>query len=217
MNNARIGPNALIQTVEALKETYGLARTTDLLCEGGFPSLVDFMPAEMVDEQEFLMLIHALTTQLGSEPTRAILRRSGQRTGDYVLRYRIPSLFQQLVRWRRLPRHWSLWLLLLAIRQSAWTFVGSGVFRFSLGKEKEARILIVNRAPNPAIPPEVCSFYGGTFERLVQALIDAHMQVQSVDGTPTDGQRLEGQASDGQDAERQAGEPVRCAYVIRYP
>lgn len=209
MNSARIGPNALIQTVEALKETYGLARTTDLLHEGGYPHLIDYMPAEMVDEQEFLMLIQALTTQLGSEQAASILKRSGQRTGDYVLRYRIPPLFQRLVRWRGLPRGWGLWLLLAAIRQSAWTFVGSGEFRFSTAKE--SRILIVNRSPTVAIPPEVCHFYGGTFERLVQVLIDARRQVHRLSEQP----HPEEQEQKGTTGELQAGENIRCAYVIR--
>lgn len=214
MNSARIGPNALIQTVEALKETYGLARTTDLLHEGGYPHLVDYMPAEMVDEQEFLMLIQALTTQLGSEQAASILKRSGQRTGDYVLRYRIPPLFQRLVRWRGLPRGWGLWLLLVAIRQSAWTFVGSGEFRFSTGKE--LRILIINRSPTVAIPPEVCHFYGGTFERLVQVLIDARMQVQNMKPLRLNEQNQpEEREQEQATSKSQAGENIRCAYVIR--
>lgn len=175
MENARIGPNAIIQTVAALKENCGSARAEEILYAGGQPHLVDHLPTHMVNEQEFLSLIHLLLNQVGSEQTRHILERSGHLTGDYVLAYRIPKPFQRLLTWRIVPRHLSLSLLMTAIAKSAWTFVGSGQFRFVGGNERT--ISITNRAPDQEIPPEICSFYGGTFAKLVQVLIDAHMVV----------------------------------------
>lgn len=190
--SARIGPNAIIQTVAALKETCGTARAEEILHAGGLPHLVDHMPDHMVREQEFFSLIHLLLDQVGAEEAMRILERSGHLTGDYVLRHRIPHPFQRLLMWRAVPRQMSLRLLMLAIARSAWTFVGSGQFRFEGGNK--CTISITNRTPDQAIPAAICSFYGGTFAKLVQVLIDARLMVECI--------------TEGKD------DTIRCAYRI---
>lgn len=197
MKEAKIGPNAMIQTVEALKETYDSPKTTEILHAGGHAHLIDQLPSSMVSETMFIDLIQALVGQIGAEQTRQVLHRSGQRTGDYVLQYRIPRLFQRLLTSNILPRPARQYLLLAAISKSAWTFVGSGTFRFVGGKEPA--IIISNQVPDPdpPLPPEICSFYQGTFEKLLQVLVDARATVRQRPSEP--------------------GSTVRCAYSIGYP
>lgn len=192
IENAKIGPNSIIQTVEALKETCGLPRTHEILHRGGQAQWIDYPPSEMVSEQEFFDLIQVVIEQLGTDQARTILRQSGQRTAHYLLAHRIPGPFQRLV--RILPRGIGLTALLLAIRKSAWTFVGSGQFRFVGGHQP--RIIISNRQPDQHVHPELCSFYAGTFETLFQVLIDASTAVTEVDCR-----------GDGE---------TRCAYAISY-
>lgn len=198
MERARIGPNTIIQTIEALKEVYGYSRTVALLQQGGMPTLIDNLPTHMVEEQEFHTLVTMLVQQIGSEQTGHILKRSGVRTAMYLLKNRIPPFFQTLV--KRLPTGAGFTLLLLAIGKNAWTFVGSGRFRFLGGPSP--RLIISNPNPNPndnehrSVPPELCSFYAGTFEHLFQVLLRPDTQVQEIDC--------------------RASDETRCAYAIVY-
>lgn len=194
MEQAKIGPNAVIQTVEALKEIYGVPRALATLQSIGQSSLVEHPPLGMIPETIFVTLVRALADHLGSDATMRILRRSGERTGDYVLQYRIPRFFQMLLRSGILPRAARQYLLLAAISKSAWTFVGSGVFTWAGGREPG--MTITNRIPIPSFPAEMCSFYEGTFERLLRVLVDPRATVQQIHcATET---------------------PIRCAYRIRY-
>lgn len=191
MQQAKIGPNSIIQTVEALKETYGIPQTHEILRRGNHAHLIETLPAEMVDEQEFMHLVGMLLEQLGSEQAIGILRRSGQLTGFYLLQHRIPRFFQKLL--HMLPRSIALNLLLIAIQKNAWTFVGSGVFRFVGGIH--ARIIIAHRPSAYTIHPEACGFYCGTFEQIFKILIDPQAQVQPIEHHHSD---------------------IRCAYSVAY-
>ncbi len=191
MEHAKIGPNSIIRTVEALQESYGSPQAQAMLQQGGLPDLADNLPSSMVAEEEFLRLIAVLLSQVGSEQTKRLLRRSGQLTAFYLLQHRIPHAFQKLL--KVLPPGVALTLLLVAISKSAWTFVGSGAFSFTGGAK--AVIVIANRTPNPMIPTEICSFYAGTFEQIFQVLIDPQTTVQKAEQAPRD---------------------IRCAYHIHY-
>lgn len=187
--NARIGPNAIIQTVAALKEQYGATRAAELLQQGGQGHLVDYLPTTMVEEREFRELVLLLTTQLGIPATSDMLYRSGQQTAHYLLQHRIPRPFQRLL--KVLPKRPALRLLLFAISKHAWTFAGSGTFTYTLGKTPQLTI-----ASGIASGGAVCGFYRGTFETLVQTLVAPPAQVE-----PTACQR------DGDN---------RCIYAIRF-
>lgn len=191
MEQAKLGPNSIIRTVEALQETYSLPQAHAILQQGGLPDLVDNLPTSMVAEDEFIRLVNVLLSQLGSEQTKRILRRSGQLTAFYLLQHRIPPFFQKFL--KVLPPSVALTLLLIAISKSAWTFVGSGAFSFSGGPQ--AVIVIANRTPNPPIPAEVCSFYAGTFEQIFRVLIDPQTTVVKTEQNYSD---------------------IRCAYHIVY-
>lgn len=169
---ARIGPNALIQTVQAIREQHDEATLLAILEVCGQENLRDESPEHMIDERLFADLVAALVRITGPEASREVLHRSGELTAGYLLENRIPGFFQQLL--RVLPWRWALAALLLAIRQHAWTFTGSGRFAYHLG---DRPILTVEC---PIEPGDVtCSFYSGTFTRLLQTLVDPRLQVSS--------------------------------------
>jgi divinyl protochlorophyllide a 8-vinyl-reductase len=171
--SAKIGPNAIIQPVTALRERYGETRAHAILEQGGQAHLCTQLPEHMVDEGDFHELVRALAAQLGPEPTHSLLYEAGERTARYLLQHRIPRPFQALV--KRLPRLLGLRLLMWAIGKHAWTFVGSGQFRFVVQQKQPTIHLNVSY---PSIPP-VASFYGGTFAQLIQVLIDPQATVQT--------------------------------------
>jgi divinyl protochlorophyllide a 8-vinyl-reductase len=166
-----MGPNAIIQTVYALRAHYGAAAADTLLTQHEHAHLVQELPSEMIDEADFHRLVQMLVVQTGSSEAGVILREAGQRTAHYLLQHRIPWLFQRLV--RILPRRVGLWLLLWAISKHAWTFVGSGQFRFVVNHEPSIYLAI----SYPSVET-VAHFYGGTFSVLVQTLIDQQTDVQ---------------------------------------
>jgi len=169
---AVIGPNALIQTVTALREQMGHAAADALLRRGGQGDLIHSPPSQMVDEQRFADLVRMLAEQTDLPFAHDILERAGQLTAAYLLRHRIPKPFQRLL--YLLPRRLALRLLLLTIRRHAWTFVGSGAFTYRLGRTPQ---LTVASRIEPV--SAACGFYGGTFTHLLRSLIDPRVQVRS--------------------------------------
>lgn len=186
-STARIGPNSIIQTVRALKEIYGAEQAATILSQGGHARLYDYIPTDMVAEAEFAELVALLDTHLGSSAARQVLERSGQLTAYYLLQHRIPGPFQALL--KVLPHRLGLRLLFAAIGKNAWTFVGSGTFRYTLGRPPGFTVI-----SGIAAAEAVSGFYGGTFRQLIHSLIDAQAEVTL--------------------AECSAGNSTRCIYVI---
>lgn len=121
--NPRIGPNAVLQTLRALRELEGPEVALQLSAQAGLPT--DW-PAGMIPEVWFVHLVQALRAALPAARAEAVLRRSGAYTAEYVSRNRIPALFRGLL--RVLPARLGLPLLLAAFRRHAWTFAGAGRF-----------------------------------------------------------------------------------------
>jgi divinyl protochlorophyllide a 8-vinyl-reductase len=174
---AKIGPNSLIQTVRALEEIYGKAGSFEILLRGGQSHLLKELPGEMVDEQQFITLAQALFTQLGPAEAEKVLKRSGQLTADYLLANRIPQAVQVLFKF--MPRSLRLRLLLSAIGKNAWTFAGSGAYSFVLGKAPAITLenCITGKLQTTAKEP-ICSFYTGTFEKLLRVLVSPLISVR---------------------------------------
>ena len=173
----KIGPNALIQTVHVLQAQASPDEVAAVLHACGLERLLTEMPSTMVDEQEFFDLADTLAAQRGATETQAILREAGRLTGDYLLAHRIPRPFQRLL--HLMPRRAAMKLLMTAIRKHAWTFVGSGDFTYTLGRRPQLTI-----ACSSNVTSAVCGFYGGTFERLFQTLVDAEAQVEMITTPP---------------------------------
>lgn len=176
---AQIGPNAIIRTVQALRETYGDAHTAKLLRQGGRADLIDTLPTTMVDEAEFHALVLLLYASIGPDAAQQILRRAGQLTAGYLLQHRIPQPVQWLL--KILPDRLALRVLLSAISQHAWTFVGSGVFSFNLRTKPYVVIANCVECRDRVAAEPSCSFYCGAFEHLFRTLINAHTRVEETE------------------------------------
>jgi len=167
---ARIGPNSIIQTFNALNTRFGQERTKAIFLSAGHEKYIGNLPTEMVNEAEFHALVKALLAEIGEKEAAEILKNSGQRTAEYLLKNRIPGIFQSLV--KLMPKKMGMKLLLFAISKNAWTFAGSGAFSFEVGKAMYIRV----RVSFPS-KPVVAYFYGGTFDKLLRTLIDPKADV----------------------------------------
>lgn len=169
---AKIGPNALIQTARALRDYTDETTYHAVLKRCNLLELLHTEPAHMVDERLFANLVRALATLTGADDARVILHRSGQLTANYLLQHRIPQPFQSLL--AVLPRQLALHALLFAISKHAWTFTGSGAFAYHVG---HTTTLTVDCTIEPT--EVTCAFYGGTFTKLLQTLIDHRLMINS--------------------------------------
>jgi divinyl protochlorophyllide a 8-vinyl-reductase len=169
-NSARIGPNSIIQTYNALSIRFGEEHARLIFKNAGHDRYLNNMPTAMVNEAEFHALVRAIWEEVGEHDTSEILKDAGQRTAAYLLKHRIPGLFQSLV--KLLPKRMGMKLLFFAISKNAWTFAGSGTFSFKI----RDLIQIHVKVSFPS-KPVVAYFYGGTFYGLLHTLIDPNVDV----------------------------------------
>jgi len=92
---SKIGPNSIIQTVNALEASIGKEETEALLNRIGQGHFIGNLPTDMTDESIFHSLVTTLDAEIGAGKTASILEESGQRTAEYLLRVRIPGLFPE--------------------------------------------------------------------------------------------------------------------------
>lgn len=175
-SDARIGPNAILQTIAVLDRYEGRA-TRDLVMELAGVA-VPPPDAGMLPEADCHAVHRCLRRAL---PDRAdgLLRLSGLATGDYILRHRIPRPVQ--VALRLLPGPVAARILAKAITRHAWTFAGSGSFRVVGWKP-----LTFEVRHNPLILGEVadspmCHWHAAVFERLFSRLIWRSVVVTETD------------------------------------
>lgn len=174
---ARIGPNAIIQTVGALEEAWGRAETRAFLERVGRGDLAERLPATMVDEQEFVALIGALRAEAGVAEAGRILARSGERTAGYLLAHRIPRPAHLAL--PLLPPAMGLRVLLKAIAAHAWTFAGTGRFSYAVGRGEAAlRLADCPECRGIAAAEPICRYYEQCFQTLLQTLIDRRVRVR---------------------------------------
>ena len=172
----RIGPNAVIQTVNALADLCGQDRAAQLLEQIGKPWLLEYHPGALIDEREFVELHHDLVGALGQAEAGRVMARAGALTARYVMRNRIPRPVHWLL--RALPRGIGLRLLLGAIGKHAWTFAGSGRFSYTLGRAPLLALENCLTARGRAADAPVCTFYQAAFQGFVTTLIDARLHVR---------------------------------------
>ena len=177
----RIGPNAILQPLVALSQAIGEPAARALMAHAGLQGHVDRPPTAMVDERDVQALHRTLRHELGIARARAIGRHAGLLTGDYLLAHRIPRPARVLL--PRLPSDWAAQALLLAVRQHAWTFCGSGQFAvLPVRRGEPLRVSIAGTASacGARADEPLCDYFAATFERLFQALVHPATQVQEV-------------------------------------
>ena len=165
-SGARIGPNAILQTIAVLDqvESRALRDRVMLLAHVDAPS----PEAGMLPEADCAAVHRALRLVL---PKRAgaLLRLSGLATGDYILRHRIPRPVQWAL--RLMPRPLAARLLARAIMRHAWTFAGSGQFRVVVGAPLNFEIYGNPLIAGEQAPHPVCHWHAAVFERLYARLV----------------------------------------------
>lgn len=165
---ARVGPNAILQTAEALRAAGGEALAARAFGRAGLEDLLAAPPADMVAEGDAARLLRALPEILPPAQAEALLAEAGRRTGDYILAHRIPRPAQAVL--RGLPAWAAARLLLAAIRRHAWTFAGSGRVRVRGGGRLEI-------AANP-LAVAGCAWHRAVFSRLFEALVAPRVGVR---------------------------------------
>jgi divinyl protochlorophyllide a 8-vinyl-reductase len=172
---ALIGPNAIIQMVEALREHWGQPRTQLLLLGLGLGAYDDTPPKNMVPQAEVAILHQGLYGMVEAKDFKAIAQDAGRRTGDYLLANRIPAAVQWVL--KRLPDNWAARVLCKAIAKHAWTFAGSGVFSYAWNP---GLVFCIRGNPlcggiQSAVP--VCDYYAATFERIFRVIVNDDWRV----------------------------------------
>ena len=174
-SSARIGPNAILQTLAVLDQHEGRV-TRDLVMELAGVA-VPPPDAGMLPETDCRAVHVAVRIVLGNR-AEDILRQSGLATAEYILRNRIPRPAQLLI--RALPGYAGAWLLAAAISRHAWTFVGSGRFRIAghwpLVFEVTGNPLAPTGGDHPA-----CVWHVAVFERLFSRLVWPQVVVEETD------------------------------------
>lgn len=181
----RIGPNAIIQTVTALRERQGVAEADRLLREWGLSRLVTDLPTDMVEEGEVTTLCARVIGGLGREEGLAVLERSGELTAQYLLANRIPGIARLLLPW--LPDRVALRALFRAIEGHSWTFAGTGAFSTDLATPS----FTIQHCPVcrelRGAPVAMCGYYRATFERLIRRLVHPRAVIEEVKCEATGG------------------------------
>lgn len=168
-SGAVVGPNAIIQIANVLRDRWGRTYANGLVA-GSSGYTLDDMPSAMVDERKVQALVQALVADAGAHVATGVLRDAGHRTGAYILHNRIPRFAQVLI--ARSPRRLGMRLLLSAITKHAWTFAGSGTFRVSYAGRLPSLVFEqCSMCHELHTDRPVCDFYAGTIEYLIRALV----------------------------------------------
>ncbi len=171
---ALIGPNAIIQTLAAVREACGEADAMALAKAAGCAAWAHTPPEAMVEEGAVIALFRALRAR---HPDRAqdLFRQSGLRTAEYVLAHRIPRPVRFLL--TVLPARLAAGPLARAIAAHAWTFAGSGVVGVRCGP---GRRCIFEIARNPLAVGPVCVWHEAVFERLFARLVHPNAAAREI-------------------------------------
>ena len=167
---ARIGPNAVLQLVEALKARDLADLIGPLFRHAGAADWLEAPPGAMVDERRVARLHREVRTVLPAAEANATLAEAGLRTADYILANRIPAPAQALL--KVLPAGPAAQILVRAIRANAWTFAGSSRFEASVSGSQAVFTLRGNPLCAGEIAAEpLCVWHAAVFQRLFQVLV----------------------------------------------
>ncbi len=179
----RIGPNAVIRLIEALDGVEGRPVTSRIFQSAGVSPFLSDPPGAMVDERCVGTLYSQMLGTMGESRMRTIAWIAGQRTGEYLLRNRIPRPVQRLL--KLLPRTLASTILMHAIARHAWTFAGSGSFSFAPGRPVRFKILNCPVCRQCTSQAAICDYYSATFERIWSELIHADTRVTEIECSAT--------------------------------
>jgi divinyl protochlorophyllide a 8-vinyl-reductase len=170
---ARIGPNSLIQTEQALAALFGDETAHEIFHRAGIDHRYADPPGTMLDEREPQRLFAVLSDALSDEDATRVFAEAGHRTGHYLLANRIPQPACRLL--PHLPTAVSARLLVRAISAHAWTFAGSGRFSAEVRGWRQPVVRLAIQE-NPLATPG-CPWHGAVFECLFATLTATQVSV----------------------------------------
>jgi divinyl protochlorophyllide a 8-vinyl-reductase len=176
--SGRIGPNAIIQTAQALRLLQGEGAANRVFAVAGLQAYLATPPEGMVDEADVARLQGALHTVMDRDLARAVSIKAGQLTGAYLLAHRIPGAAQRVL--RLLPPRLASRALSRAITAHAWTFAGTGTFTVHPGRPTIYQISHCPLCRGRGADHAVCDFYAATFERLFARLVHRHARAREI-------------------------------------
>lgn len=165
----RVGPNAILQSMEVLTEFGGEALTRRVFRAADLLPLLEAPPQKMVPQSEAAALHRAILQELPDDIAYRVSSDAGHRTGQYILDNRIPRVIQRVL--KTLPARWAGPMLLRAIEKHAWTFAGCA--RVSLDTRAPWRFVIHH---NPLAIPG-CPWHCAVFETLFRTLVHPSAKV----------------------------------------
>lgn len=174
--SGRIGPNAILQILAAVRAREGEAAVTRLTRRAGLEDRLARPTVGLVPIAEVRDLHVALLDLVGLAHARILVAEAGRRTAIYLLGHRIPYLFRQLL--RLMPTRYRSRLLLAAIARRAWTFTGGGLFRVERGSPSRVVIEPCPLCPEASRTGLGCVYYAATFEELLRTLVDPGIRVE---------------------------------------
>ncbi|HEX2939541.1 MAG TPA: bacteriochlorophyll 4-vinyl reductase [Rhodopila sp.] len=164
-----IGPNAVIQLVEAIRAAGMEATLAPVFVAAGQPAWLAAPPDRMTDERPVGTLHRLLRATLPPDQAAFLLDDAGRRTADYLLAHRIPPLAQAFL--KHTPSRLAAAVLVRAIRRHAWTFAGSGVFQAQAGQTTVLTLTGNPLCTGEIAPRPVCLWHAAVFRRLFAALV----------------------------------------------
>jgi divinyl protochlorophyllide a 8-vinyl-reductase len=174
-----IGPNAVLQLIEALKAAGLFDVSSPVFATAGVADWLDDPPEKMVDQRRVARLHQALRAVSSPEEGVALMSDSGRRTADYILANRIPKPAQTLL--KLLPARLAAAAFVPAIKAHSWTFAGTGQFTGQAGLPT-----VFTLTGNPLCAGEhgsapVCTWHAAVFQRLFQVLVSPRARAVETD------------------------------------
>lgn len=184
---AAIGPNAVLQLIQAMDSQVGPSTTDALLKECDLTRYRDQPPEGLIEEQTVIAVYQTLRRRHAAEDVEALSAEAGRRTAAYLLEHRIPAPAAALL--RILPAPLSARALLRAIAAHAWTFAGSSAFEHVGGPRPRVSLLDSPLCRERPLEAPGCTFYLATFEALFRALVHRNTRARTLECRATGGAR----------------------------
>jgi divinyl protochlorophyllide a 8-vinyl-reductase len=167
---AKIGPNAVIQLIAALKSSHFSDAAPAIFRDAGVGDWLAVPPVAMVDERRVARLHQCVRATLPPLQAAGVMAAAGRMTADYLLANRIPRLAHAT--FRILPAPLAARLLVSAIRRNAWTFAGSGHLHARAGVPTVFELTGNPLCAGETAPAPVCTWHAAVFQRLFEVLVD---------------------------------------------
>jgi len=145
------------------------------MTDAGLARYLAAMPQQLVDEREVVALHGRVRAALAPDRADRVSTTAGDLTAGYLLRRRIPRPAQRVLRW--LPPGIASRALMAAIERHAWTFAGSGLFSYAIGRPLRITLAHGPLSREQVSTRPVCAFYAATFQRLFRELVDPRASV----------------------------------------